>query len=378
MPPGNTRLGVIGGGQLGMMLVQAARDKSCYTMVYDPDENSPAGAICDEHFCAGYDNKTMLRTMARQCDAATIEFENIPVSVLKYFNQHSFLTPSPQALAIVQDRLSEKKFIRSLGIKTANFAAINKLKDLRAAWEELSPPLVIKTARLGYDGKGQRLVETLAQAEQAFAEARQQPCIAEEWLPLLREISVVLARDRHGKSHCFPTAENEHRHGILHRSSVPANISQRTDQQAKAISKQIAAGLNYCGVLCVEFFIGAGGQLLVNEIAPRTHNSGHYTLDACTSSQFDQQVNILCGTPLAKVRLIQPITMINLLGPLWNGEEKTWCELFPPAKVRLHWYGKKDARPNRKMGHFCVLGDSVEETIQNAEDIYQQLRRAMK
>lgn len=373
MPLSNAHLGVIGGGQLGMMFVQAARAKGCYTMVYDPDEDSPAATVCHEHFCADYRNSKALKKMAEGCDAVTIEFENVPASALDVFAGRVFLAPSAEALEIVQDRISEKNYLRSLGIKTVNFAAIKKAKDLDAAWKKLSAPIILKTARLGYDGKGQQSAETLAQAKKAFVRLGKQPCIAEEKAPFVCEISVVLARMRDGETRCFPVTENEHRHGILHRSSAPAGVEKSIEEEAKLIACRIADGLDYCGILCVEFFVLEDNKLLVNEIAPRTHNSGHYTLDACTTSQFDQQVNVLCDAALGETQLLQPVTMVNLLGSLWIGTERMWHKLFPEGETRLHWYGKKEPRPKRKMGHFCVLGDTVEETVQTAEDIYRRL-----
>ena len=235
--------------------------------------------------------------------------------------------------------------------------------------------MILKTTRLGYDGKGQRPVENPKQAEKAWIELGQQACIIEEKASFVCEISVVLARDQNGKTCCFPIAENEHRGGILHRSSVPADIDKNTEEKARAVARRIAVGLNYCGVLCVELFVMKNGQLLVNEIAPRTHNSGHYTLDACRTSQFDQQVKVLSGAPLGDTKLTQAVTMINLLGSVWQDDETSWYKRFPASTTRLHWYGKKEARAGRKMGHFCVLGKAVGETVAMAEDIYRQLNQ---
>ena len=366
-------LGVIGGGQLGMLFVKAAQNKGHRTIVYDPDEDSPAGAVSDEHYYVSYNNQAMLGDMARQCDAVTIEFENIPATMLEAITKYTFLAPSAKALAAVQDRIREKRFVRSLGINTTDFAAVNTAEDLDIAWEKIPPPVVLKTRRLGYDGKGQSVAETLAQAKEAFARLHGQACIVEKQVPYVCEISVVLARDRRGETCCFPCAENEHRQGILHRSTVPANIEKSTSDKAQKTAAQIAEGLDYCGVLCVEFFVLDNEELLVNEVAPRAHNSGHYTLDACITSQFDQQVNILCDTPLGSTTLMQPVTMINLLGDLWTGSQQDWNERFPTEHTILHWYGKKRARRNRKMGHFCAFGDTADETVQMAEGIYRQL-----
>jgi 5-(carboxyamino)imidazole ribonucleotide synthase len=353
--PGST-IGMIGGGQLGRMFVMAARRMGYEVVVLDPDPHSPGGGMATEHIYADYDDEDALDRMALSCEVITTEFENIPVSTLEYLARKRPVHPSAKALAIAQNRILEKSFIQSLGLDTAPFITIECVDDLKRSLD-LTYPAVLKTATLGYDGKGQ----VVCNNEEELAKAYQQmlvPCVLEQFMQLDKEISVVLARNLAGESFCYPAAENSHTNGILDVSVAPARVSAELQQKAQQAAKKIAQNLDYIGVLAVEFFISADGKLLVNEIAPRPHNSGHYTMDACYSSQFEQQVRMVCGLPSANCDLHTPVVMLNLLGDVWPHEgQPDWRSVAAIDRACLHLYGKKHARAGRKMGHINILAD---------------------
>ncbi len=359
--PGAT-LGVLGGGQLGRMFTLAAKVMGYQVVVLDPDPASPAGQIADIHLKADYRDAVALLRMGSLCDAVTTEFENVPAASLDMLAKHCLVAPSPQAMAIAQDRLAEKTRAREFGCDTAPFANIEQAADLAQAWAQIGAPALLKTRRLGYDGKGQVRVNSLAELVAAFAELGHAPCLLEGFLPLEREISVVLARNQHDEMAFFPLAENQHRHGILDISMVPARVSDEITQAAQRMAAGLAHGLDYVGVMAVEFFILANGRIVFNEMAPRPHNSGHYTLDACATDQFQQQVRALCDLPLGDPRLLTPVVMVNLLGDAWNPEPR-WDVLLNNPGVQLHLYGKAEARPGRKMGHYNCLAMSLDEAL---------------
>jgi len=331
-------------------------------VVLDPDPASPAGQIADIHLKADYRDAVALLRMGSLCDAVTTEFENVPAASLDMLAKHCLVAPSPQAMAIAQDRLAEKTRAREFGCDTAPFANIEQAADLAQAWAQIGAPALLKTRRLGYDGKGQVRVNSLAELVAAFAELGHAPCLLEGFLPLEREISVVLARNQHDEMAFFPLAENQHRHGILDISMVPARVSDEITQAAQRMAAGLAHGLDYVGVMAVEFFILANGRIVFNEMAPRPHNSGHYTLDACATDQFQQQVRALCDLPLGDPRLLTPVVMVNLLGDAWNPEPR-WDVLLNNPGVQLHLYGKAEARPGRKMGHYNCLAMSLDEAL---------------
>jgi len=359
--PGAT-LGVLGGGQLGRMFTLAAKVMGYQVVVLDPDPASPAGQIADIHLKADYRDAVALLRMGSLCDAVTTEFENVPAASLDMLAKHCLVAPSPQAMAIAQDRLAEKTRAREFGCDTAPFANIEQAADLAQAWAQIGAPALLKTRRLGYDGKGQVRVNSLAELVAAFAELGHAPCLLEGFLPLEREISVVLARNQHDEMAFFPLAENQHRHGILDISMVPARVSDEITQAAQRMAAGLAHGLDYVGVMAVEFFILANGRIVFNEMAPRPHNSGHYTLDACATDQFQQQVRALCDLPLGDPRLLTPVVMVNLLGDAWNPEPR-WDVLLNNPGVQLHLYGKAEARPGRKMGHYNCLATTLNEAL---------------
>jgi 5-(carboxyamino)imidazole ribonucleotide synthase len=355
--PGAT-LGVLGGGQLGRMFTLQARTMGYRVVVLDPDPASPAGAVADRQIRTGYDDERGLADLASACAAITTEFENVPAATLERLARSSVVRPPVDAVATAQDRIAEKTFLQQHGFDTAAFRPVRNFDELRAAMSEIPLPALLKTSRLGYDGKGQATISRPEEGERAFEQFGKVPCILEKRIDLERELSVIVARGADGEIATFPVAENRHRDGILETCVVPARISEEVSVEARDIATGVAEALAYIGVLGVELFVTAGGQLLVNEMAPRPHNSGHYTMDACSADQFEQQLRALCGLPLAQPWLLSPVAMINLLGDLWNSGEPRWQEALRRPGVRLHLYGKTEARPGRKMGHLnCLAAD---------------------
>ena len=359
LPPAT--LGMLGGGQLGRFFVNAAHELGYQVWVLDPDPHSPAGMLADRHLVAAYDDPDALEQFAQGCAAVTTEFENVPAGTLDHLAKFIPVRPSAEAVAVCQNRVAEKTFLREHGIPHAPFAVIRCEADLAAAPPALYPG-ILKVARFGYDGKGQAVVETPAAAREAFLRFKGETCVLEQKLSLDYEVSVVLARDETGRVEAFPTGENSHTRGILDVSIVPARAADCLRDSAGEIAEQIAAKLNYIGTMGVEFFVSRGA-LYVNEMAPRPHNSGHYTIDACVTNQFEQQVRALCGLPLGDPAAHSASVMVNLLGDLWfettaSGEhyrEPAWDKLLAVPNLKLHLYGKHHARRGRKMGHFTVI-----------------------
>ncbi|MDY0013212.1 MAG: 5-(carboxyamino)imidazole ribonucleotide synthase [Rhodocyclaceae bacterium] len=360
LPPAT--LGMLGGGQLGRFFVSAAHEMGYQVWVLDPDPHSPAGRIADRHLVADYGDFAALDQLAQGCGAVTTEFENVPAETLDYLAKFQPVRPGAQAVAVCQNRIAEKTFLRDNGLPHGPFAVIRGEADIEAAGADLFPA-VLKVARFGYDGKGQARVADRAQALHAFHQLNNEPCVLEKMLTLDYEVSVVLARDEAGRVVAFPPGENSHRRGILDVTIAPARAAACQRDSAQQIAERIAEKLGYIGTLGVEFFV-CRGELLVNEMAPRPHNSGHHTIDACDTSQYDQQVRALCGLPLGVARQHSAAVMVNLLGELWyeGGDphgayrEPDWSLLAAYPGLRLHLYGKHHARPGRKMGHFTVVG----------------------
>lgn len=371
--PGAT-LGLLGGGQLGRLFVLAARAMGYRVTVLDPAVDSPAAQMADRHLAADYDDEQALEQLARECAAVTTEFENVPAASLEYLAARVPVRPGAKAVAIAQDRAREKSFMRDNGFATARFAVVDKTEAIDAALREVGVPALLKTTRLGYDGKGQIRVEDPASAHDAFAALGGVACVLEERVALEREVSVVLGRGGDGEVRCFAVTENRHRDGILDVSLAPASVSEDIRKKAIVIATAIAAKLGYSGVLAVEFFVCTDGRLLVNEIAPRPHNSGHWTLDAAASSQFEQQVRALCGLPLGDARTHGAAAMVNLLGDLWQGDQPPpWERILRHPGAKLHLYGKPEARPGRKMGHVTCLGETPELALNLALRIKSEL-----
>jgi 5-(carboxyamino)imidazole ribonucleotide synthase len=365
--PGAT-LGVLGGGQLGRMFTLQARTMGYAVVVLDPDPGSPAGQLADEHLRAAYTDPAALDQLARTCAAVTTEFENVPAEALERLAAWTRVRPPVGAVATAQDRIEEKRFLERHGFATAPFRAVKHERELAAAVAAVGTPALLKTSRMGYDGKGQAPVDRPDQAAEAYAALGSVACVLEERLNLEREVSVVLARGDDGTVAPFPVGENVHRDGILETTVVPAMVPPAVARAALELAGRVATALGYVGVLGVELFVANGGRLYVNELAPRPHNSGHYTLDACSTDQFEQQVRALCGLPLAQPRLLTPVAMINLLGDLWAGGPPRWEEVFRRPGVRLHLYGKAEARPGRKMGHLNCLAESPERALALARE----------
>lgn len=368
--PGAT-LGILGGGQLGQMFTLAARRMGYGVWVLDPDPDCPAAAVADRHLCARYDDFSALELLADHCAAVTAEFENVPASAMIYLEARIPVRPGSTALAIAQDRVREKTFFQDLGLEVAPFALLRQEDDVELVARKLSFPAILKTTRFGYDGKGQQNVTTASELPAAWASLNTPEAILESRIKLVQEFSVVLARSVEGMMVFYPLAENRHHHAVLDLSIVPARIPEALQNQARQSAACIAEALNYVGVLAVEFFVEEEGRLLVNEMAPRPHNSGHYTIDACVSSQFDQQVRALCGLSLADTRLLSPVVMMNLLGDLWEEGGPDWQKLFQHPQIKVHLYGKKEARPGRKMGHVNALSSDVERALAVLETLRQ-------
>jgi 5-(carboxyamino)imidazole ribonucleotide synthase len=375
LPP--AMLGMLGGGQLGRFFVIAAHEMGYKVTVLDPDKNSPAGQIADVHICAKYDDEAALEQMAETCQAITTEFENVPATALSTLAKSAPVHPSAEAVAIAQHRVSEKNFIKNAGLPVAPYAVINAESDLPTDDNEIYPA-ILKVARFGYDGKGQARVANLSEAKAAFSAFSREECVLEKMLKLDYEVSVVLARDANGHVATFPTSENSHLNGILDISIVPARGSDAVNHQAQKLAISVAEKLQYTGVLGVEFFV-CDGELLVNEIAPRPHNSGHYTLDACITNQFEQQVRVMTGLPLGSSRQHSPAVMVNLLGDIWPESKATgqtepaWQLAFAMPTLKMHLYGKSEARAGRKMGHFTVLNTSRDDAIKLALQVRSEL-----
>jgi len=374
VPPG-AWLGLLGGGQLGRMFCMAAQSLGYKVAVLDPGDDSPAGSVADRHVRADYLDPRGLAELASLCRAATTEFENVPAAALEFLARDARVTPAAASVAIAQDRISEKTFLAGHGFGVAPFAVLRSADDARGADRALVPGIV-KSARFGYDGKGQIRVASAADVEAAFAAMRGQPCVLERFVTLACEVSVIVARNERGESSTWPVAENRHRDGILDVSIVPARVAPEIAARARDIACAVANALDYRGVLCVEMFVTANDALLVNEIAPRPHNSGHYTIDACVTSQFEQQARVLADLPLGEAAQHTPAVMVNLLGDIWfdgpsasTPREPDWNAVLAHPRAKLHLYGKAEPRRARKMGHVTCLGDRLADACATARAV---------
>lgn len=358
-------LGILGGGQLGMYFTLAAQKMGYHVTVLDPDPQSPAARFADVHLCDAFDSLTSLNTLATTCKAVTSEFENVSAKSLRHLAKRIAVHPNADCFAIAQDRIAEKQFFRDHGFDTAPFLPV---VNTHALPTDLTPylPGILKTARLGYDGKGQTHVNTAEDVLKAFANYQYPTCVLEKKLVLKTEISVTVVRSVKGEISSFTPAENQHTNGILDISLIPARISNHLQQKASDIAMTLAKALSYVGVLTVEFFVLADDTLVINEMAPRPHNSAHYTLDATLSSQFEQQVRMLCGLPPSKTTLMSPCVMVNLLGETWENNEPNWESILNQDNTKLYLYGKQKARPGRKMGHYTVLHANIDTALEQA------------
>ena len=370
-------LGLLGGGQLGRMFCMAAQSLGYRVAVLDPSDHSPAGSVADRHLRADYLDSKALADLASLCAAATTEFENVPAPALEVLARSVRVAPTAASVAIAQDRISEKTFLSGRGFGVAPFAVLRSLEDATDVDSHLLPGIV-KSARLGYDGKGQIRVASRDEVGAAFVAMRGQPCVLERFVSLACEISVVVARNEHGVCASWPVAENHHRDGILDVSTAPARVPAALGQEARELAARVAAALDYRGVLCVEMFVTEARTLLVNEIAPRPHNSGHYTIDACVTSQFEQQARVLAGLPLGDPHQHTPAVMVNLLGDIWFAgasapREPDWPAVLAHPRAKLHLYGKAEPRRGRKMGHVTCLGETQDDALATARAVKRAL-----
>ncbi|BAU29873.1 5-(carboxyamino)imidazole ribonucleotide synthase [Aneurinibacillus soli] len=360
--PGAT-IGVLGGGQLGRMLALAGRASGYRFITLDPTEDSPCSQVCDRQILAGYDDVDGAMDLAQASDVITYEFENVDAQVAAILEDQSYVPQGSQLLRITQNRIDEKLTLESFDIPVAPFRIIANADEAERAIEQLGLPAVMKTATGGYDGKGQAVIRKAGEAAQAYQELQKSGAdiIIEKFVPFVKEVSVIAARSVSGEVATFPVSENVHRENILHLSIVPARISDETAQKAEVVARTIAEKLDVRGLIAVEMFVTEDGGIIVNELAPRPHNSGHYTMDACVTSQFEQHIRAICDLPLGATRLLTPVVMVNILGehlaPILDK-----IDTFP-ATAKLHLYGKQDSKPKRKMGHINVLADSVEEAL---------------
>ncbi len=366
-------LGLLGGGQLGRMFTMAAQSMGYKVLVLDPGSSSPAGTVADGHLQAEYTDAKALAEMASRCAAATTEFENVPAESLQRLSEKCVVSPAAGSVAVAQDRIREKLFLRDHGFATAPFAVIQSEAELRAAVIDSLLPGVLKVSRFGYDGKGQIRVTSRDELTEAFQTLRGESCVLEKFLALQKEVSVVVVRGFDDAVVTFPVAENEHAHGILDVSIVPARVASNIASEARQLAIDLANKLDYRGVLCVEYFVLDDGRLLVNEIAPRPHNSGHYSIDACITSQFEQQVRVMCSLPLGDTSMHTAAVMLNLLGDLWANGEPRWETVLRHGSAKLHLYGKSEPRRGRKMGHVTVLSQQTDAALRAALQIKSDL-----
>ncbi len=371
--PGAT-IGLLGGGQLGRMFAAEAVRMGYKVVVLDPDPHAPAAVHAWRHVQRPWADPEALQQLIELTSAITTEFENVPAETLRALAAHRPVRPNADAVAACQDRRSEKAFLNTARVETVAWGAISSPADLDPAWQAVGGgAAILKTARLGYDGKGQVMVEARDELGAAFEKLGGVACVLEARVALAREISVMVARGVDGAMTAWPVGENVHRGGILHSTVVPAAGGDQLAEQARGIAQEIASALEYVGVLGVEFFVTTDGALLVNEIAPRPHNSGHWTLDASVTSQFEQQVRALTGMPLGDTALLRPTAMINLLGDLWADGEPEWGAALAVHGVKLHLYGKTPPRPGRKMGHLTAMAGSGQEALDAATKAWDAL-----
>ena len=369
-------LGCLGGGQLGRMFVHAAQAMGYKVLVLDPDANGPAAQAADDIIVASYDDATAIAEFAKRVAAVTTEFENVPATTLDALAASVPTRPAAAAVRIAQDRRKEKSFFREHGFPVGEFAAIERSEDIANASAALFPG-ILKTATLGYDGKGQSRVASREEALAAWCSMNEAPCVLEALIPFELEISVLVARASDGDVRVWPVQENQHVNGILDLTIVPARIDAALLSKAQSLAGQLVNALGYVGVLCVEMFVTKNG-LLLNEIAPRPHNSGHYTIEACVTSQFEQQVRVLAGAPLGDASLVRPAVMVNVLGDVWFDAlmpmEPAWSELLALAGTHLHLYGKAEPRRARKMGHVTCTAATLDEALATAMAVKRILR----
>ncbi|OAK71014.1 5-(carboxyamino)imidazole ribonucleotide synthase [Lederbergia galactosidilytica] len=358
--PGQT-IGIIGGGQLGRMMALSAKEAGFKVIVLEPSKQSPAGQVADEEIVASYHDRNALSELARKSDVITYEFENIDYQSLKWLSEKAYIPQGAELIKITQDRILEKQALTEAGVNVAPYLVIRERIDLEQGIQTIGYPAVLKTARGGYDGKGQFVIKTKEEIEKAAELLEHGPCVLEAWVPFEKEISVVITKGVTNELTCFPIGENLHIQNILHKTIAPARISGEIEEKVHQMAKQIADHLDLVGTLAVELFLTDKQDIFVNELAPRPHNSGHYTIEACNISQFGQHIRAICGWPLQKIQLLCPAIMINILG---QHVQPLIEEIPKRSSWSVHLYGKEEAKLNRKMGHITVLTDNIKETSQ--------------
>ncbi len=354
-------IGVLGSGQLGRMFALAARRMGYRVHTFSPDTDTPTGHVADEEITASYDDLDAVRGFARAVDVVTFEFENVPAATVQVAAECAPVRPAGAVLQTTQNRLREKGFLARNGFPVTPFRGISRIEDLRSGLESFGCPAVLKTAGFGYDGKGQTKIASMDQAEAVLAAAGSQELILEAFVDFACELSVVAARGMDGAFAHWGVIQNEHRNHILDVSVAPASLTPEVTREAVEIACAVLEALDVVGVLCVEFFLTKDGKLLINELAPRPHNSGHLSFDACVTSQFEQQLRAVCGLPLGSTELLRPAAMANLLGDLWCNGEPDWAAACAFPEVKLHLYGKLAPKPGRKMGHLTAMAVSADE-----------------
>jgi 5-(carboxyamino)imidazole ribonucleotide synthase len=369
-------VGVLGSGQLGRMFAIAARRMGYRVHTFSPDSDTPTGQVSDREYERPYDDLDAVREFARNVAVVTFEFENVPAAAVEAAAALAPVRPSGAVLYTAQHRLREKTFLSARGFPVAPFRHVRTPEDLSAALAEVGLPAVLKTAGFGYDGKGQTRIDSAADAPAAFAALRGQEGVVEAFVNFEREVSVVAARGAGGEFAHYGVVENTHSRHILDLSVAPARVGDAVAREAVGIARAVLEELGVVGVMCVEFFLTEGGRLLVNELAPRPHNSGHFTFDACVTSQFEQQLRAVCGLPLGSTELVRPAAMANLLGDLWQSGEPDWAAALAHPDVKLHLYGKTEPRPGRKMGHLTALAATPEDAALAALAARDALTRA--
>jgi len=374
IPPGQT-IGIGGGGQLGRMLALTARRMGYRIAILDPDPNCPASPVADLTLTAPFEDSAALHRLAEVSQVITYEFENLPIESLRILASLRPVYPDPSILHICQHRERERDFLKSSGFPAPRYAVVSSPSELAAAQKSFSGKTRLKSSAFGYDGKGQLALDPSSDPNEAWEKIHVPRAILEEHVPFVRELSVIIARDTTGHSASYFPFENRHQDGILERSLFPARIPDKTAHQATQLAEQIAKKLNLIGLLTVEMFELSDGALWVNELAPRVHNSGHLTAEACPTSQFEQQIRAVCGLPLGDVSSLTPAVMFNLLGDLWNHGEPDWAPLFAIPGASLHLYGKAEARPGRKMGHLTLRTPSLTEAIQLGRQALDPIRK---
>lgn len=358
-------IGIIGGGQLGQMLTFAAKQAGMRVVILDPNPDCSAAQAADSSIVAEYSDKKAIEELARRSDVLTYEFENVDLEALEDVSDKVLIPQGTELLRITKDRLREKTFLKEHGLQVAPFAAVSCKEDLVSAIEEIGYPSVLKTCEGGYDGKSQLVLHTREDLKNADELLEQGRCILEGWVEFSMECSVMVARNMDGAISVFPVSENIHRNQILHESIVPARMSEELQSNAKKMAEKIADSLNLCGILGVEMFVGADGRLYVNELAPRPHNSGHYSIEACNFSQFAVHNRAICNWPMPKIDLLRPVVMVNILGQHVDGCRKL---VLKKPQWHFHDYGKGEIRIDRKMGHVTILTDDIEKTLAEVED----------